>query len=125
MDTVPALRFARAARNLGAAARASGLAVPAFRTPPRVEGARRTIRRYPGGAVVAVQLRGRPFAQVAADMVEGVLVANRVGGEAAAKLRAALCGVVEGDEPPTDERRQAGGLPSPEARVAERQTQAA
>jgi len=90
VETVPALRFAQLARRLGAAARATGLAVPAFRSPPRIAGACRTIRRYPGGAVVSVQLRGRPFEEVAADMVEGVLVANRVSGEAAARLRVAL-----------------------------------
>lgn len=88
--TPPALRFADAARRLSAAARAAGLAVPAFRSPPRLSGAARTIRRYPGGAVVSVQLRGRSFAEVAADMVEGVLVANGVDGEARVRLRTAF-----------------------------------
>ncbi len=51
-------------------------------------GADRTIRRYPGGAVVAVRLRGRPFEAALADMVEGVVVANRLPeGEAAAVRR--------------------------------------
>ncbi|MCZ7528023.1 MAG: hypothetical protein M5U14_17605 [Acidimicrobiia bacterium] len=90
MDAFPALRFARAARLLGAAARASGLAVPAFRSPPRLPGTPRTIRRHPGGAVVSVQLRGRPFDAVVDDMVEGIVVANRLTGEAAARLRASL-----------------------------------
>ena len=75
---LPALRFADAARRLGAAAHEAGLHVPAFRSPPRVPGAARTIRRYPGGAVVSVRLRGRPFAEVVADMVDGVLAANQV-----------------------------------------------
>jgi hypothetical protein len=88
--TPPALRFADAARRLSAAARAVGLAAPAFRSPPRLSGAARTIRRYPGGAVVSVQLRGRSFNEVAADMVEGVLVANGVDGEARVRLRAAF-----------------------------------
>ncbi len=88
--TSPALRFAAAARRLSAAARAAGLASPAFRSPPRLKGAARTIRRYPGGAVVSVQLRGRSFAEVASDMVEGVLVANGVDGEARVRLRAAF-----------------------------------
>ena len=44
---LPALRFADAARRLGAAAHEAGLQVPAFRSPPRVPGAARTIRRYP------------------------------------------------------------------------------
>ena len=64
----PVMRFADAAKRLGAATRAAGLTVPAFRCPPRVPGARRTVRRYPGGAVVSVVLRdhtrmlGSPFA---------------------------------------------------------------
>jgi len=86
----PALRFAEAARLLGAAAHANGLAVPAFRCPPRTAGVMRSIRRYPGGTVVSVRLRGRPFATVVDDMVEGVLVANRVADPDTGRLRAAL-----------------------------------
>ena len=84
------LRFADAAKRLGAATRAAGLSVPAFRCPPRVEGARRTIRRYPGGAVVSVRLRDRPWDDVACDMVEGVVVVNRLEGEAALRVRTGL-----------------------------------
>jgi hypothetical protein len=80
---------------LGAAARAAGLVVPAFRCPPRVAGARRTLRRYPGGAVVAVQVRGRPFAEVADDMVEGVVVVNRLATDAATRMRPVLAEAVE------------------------------
>jgi hypothetical protein len=105
VDAPPALRFARTARALGAAARAAGLTVPAFRCPPRLPGAPRTIRRYAGGAVISVQLRERPFEQVAADMLEGVIVANRLGGEAAARARSALADV--GEAPPTDDARAA------------------
>jgi hypothetical protein len=86
----PALRFAEAARLLGAAAHANGLAVPAFRCPPRTAGAVRTIRRYPGGTVVSVRLRDRPFSTVVDDMVEGVLVANWVAEPDTPRLRAAL-----------------------------------
>jgi hypothetical protein len=85
-----ALLFSQVARRLGAAARAAGLEVPAFRCPPRVAGAQRTLRRYPGGAVVAVQLKGRPFDEVAADMVDGVLRVNRLADEASARLRPVL-----------------------------------
>jgi hypothetical protein len=95
----PALRFADAARRLAAAARGAGLEVPAFRSPPRVKGAARTIRRYPGGAVVSVQLRGRSFADVGADMVEGVLVANAVEGEARVRLRAAFREAIAAEAP--------------------------
>jgi hypothetical protein len=107
----PVVQFADTARRLGAAARAAGLAVPAFRCPPRRPGVSRTVRRHPGGSVVSVLIKGRPFEQVAADMVEGVVVVNRLEGEAATRFRDALL--------------DAAGLPSPEARMAERQTRAA
>jgi hypothetical protein len=87
---LPALRFADVARRLGAAAHEAGLEVPAFRSPPRVPGAARTIRRYPAGAVVSVRLRGRPFAEVVADMVDGVLAANRVPPPDASRVRTRL-----------------------------------
>src|SRR5829696_7442121 len=100
VSELPALRFADAARRLGAAAHEAGLSVPAFRSPPRVPGAARTIRRYPAGAVVSVRLRERPFAEVLADMVDGVLAANRVPPADAAGLRsrlaAGLGGTLEG-----------------------------
>lgn len=106
-----AVRFADTARRLGAEARTRGLTVPAFRSPPRAPGVVRSVRRYPGGAVVSVALRERPFPEVAADMVEGVVVVNRLDGDAANGARHAL--------------RAAAGLPSLEARVVERQTRAA
>ena len=112
MDPTSTERFAQAARRLGAAARAAGLTVPAFRSPPRRPGAPRTIRRLPGGPVVAVALRERAFDDVLVDMVEGVVVANRLGDPAAVRIRRALLDAL--------------GLPlSDLARVAERQTQAA
>jgi hypothetical protein len=125
-DPSPTLRFADAARRLTAAARAAGLSVPAFRSPPRLAGAPRSIRRYPGGTVVSVRLRDRPFGDVAADMVEGVLAANRVAGPAAERLRAALSDAVGGAVDPTGPAPDPGPPTlSPGARVAERQTQAA
>jgi hypothetical protein len=90
MDAAPPIRFAELARRIGAAARAAGLTVPAFRTPPRRSGVARTIRRLPGGPVVAVRLRSRPPADVVADMVEGVVVANALTGDAAGRVRATL-----------------------------------
>src|SRR3954447_9693576 len=87
---LPAMRFADVARCLGAATHAAGLAVPAFRCPPRVPGATRTIRRYPGGAVVSVRLRGRPCDDVVTDMVEGVVAANRVPEADAPRVSATL-----------------------------------
>ena len=94
MDTVPTIRFADLARRLGAAARAAGLVVPAFRTPPRCPGVPRTIRRLPGGPVVAVVVRGRPVDDVLADMIDGVLAANGLAGAGVAQVRAALLSAV-------------------------------
>ena len=113
-----ALAFAQTARQLGAAARAEGLTVPAFRSPPRLQGAVRTVRHYPGGAVISVVLRGRALADVTADMVEGVVRANRLRGDEAGRARAALRDAARRDS--TSDR-----LPSDGARMAERQTQAA
>src|SRR5436853_6745931 len=100
---LPAMRFADVARCLGAATHAAGLAVPAFRCPPRAPGAMRTIRRYPGGAVVSVRLRGRPFAEVVTDMVDGVVAANRVPDADAPRVRASLHAALRGDAAPTTE----------------------
>lgn len=93
-----ALRFAAAARALGVAARARSLVVPGFRSPPRIPGAERTVRRWPGGRVsVAVRLRERPFAAVVADMVEGIVVANGLEGTEATRTRTALWAAVVAD----------------------------
>jgi hypothetical protein len=78
------------------------------------------LRRYPDGAVVSVTLRGRPFDDVVADMVEGLVRVNRLDGEAARRFRGELLHAVT-DEPSAG----SGDLPSPQARMAERQTQAA
>jgi hypothetical protein len=93
------LRFAHAARVLGDATRARGLRVPVFRSPPRIEGVQRTLRRRGGSATVAVRLRQRPWAAVVADMVEGVVVSNGLAGAEADAVRAALWHVVETDFP--------------------------
>ncbi|MCB1015024.1 MAG: hypothetical protein KDB10_07890 [Acidimicrobiales bacterium] len=91
------LRFAAAARSLAHAARRRGLAVPAFRSPPRLVGVDRSIRRRPdGAATVSVRLRGRPWVAVLADMVEGVVVANALSGGAADQCRTAMWSAVEG-----------------------------
>jgi hypothetical protein len=82
--------FAQTARTLAAGTRAAGLLVPAFRTPPKRTDVVRTIRKLPGGAVVAVRVRGRSRADVVGDMVEGVVRANGLDGEAATRLRTTL-----------------------------------
>jgi hypothetical protein len=87
----PSLHFASTVRTLAAAARARGLAVPGFRSPPKLAGADRTIRRYADGAVtVAVVVRGRPFQAVIADLIEGVVIANDLGGADATRTRTHL-----------------------------------
>ena len=116
-DRWPAVRFVAVARRLGSAARSAGLTVPAFRSPPTVPGAVRTLRHFRDGAVIAVALRDRSFDDVIVDMVEGVVRVNRLDPERADDARRDLLGAL-GDEP-------GAGLPSPRARMAERQTQAA
>ncbi len=97
-------RFASAARTLGQAARQRGLVVPGFRSPPRLAGAERTMRRRrDGGVTVAVRMRGRPWVAVLADMIEGVIVTNRLAGADATRARTALWAALE----QTDELRAA------------------
>jgi hypothetical protein len=100
--------FAWASRDLAKAAARLGLVAPSFRSPPAVPGVDRTLRRRHhdgGGAVVAVRLWGRSFADIRADMVDGVLAANGLpqGSVEAARLRALLEEVV----PVPGERRAA------------------
>ena len=91
MVGVSALEFAVLARRLADEARRLGLVPPAFRSPPGVDGPRRAVRRHRGrGATVVVRREGRPAADVAADMVEGVVVANGLDGRRAATCRKAL-----------------------------------
>ena len=94
-DNANTVDFAGAARVLTRAARGAGLIGPSFRCPPRLVGVDRTIRRHADGAIVAVRLRGRPWVAVLADMIEGVVVANRLQPPTADRLRTdlwRLCG---------------------------------
>lgn len=90
MSSPSAVDFAHAARTLGREARRRGLVSPSYRCPPRIVGVDRTLRRHASGAVVAVQLRGRPWVAVVADMIEGVVVANALGPPRADRLRGEL-----------------------------------
>ena len=91
-----ALRFATAVKVLGSTARRLGLVVPAFRSPPRLADADRTLRRTADGrAVVSVRRRGRPWSVVLADLIDGVLVANALVGATAESARSALWGAAE------------------------------
>ena len=101
MGAVSALEFAVLARRLADEARRLGLVPPAFRSPAAADGPLRAVRRHRGqGATVVVRRRGRSTAEVAADMVEGVVVANRLAGPRAAVCRASLAALVgpAGDE---------------------------
>lgn len=84
------LEFATAARSISAAARRIGLVSPGFRTPPRLVGVDRTLRRHPTGATIAVRVRGRPWAAIVADMIDGVIVVNRLDAHRANRVRADL-----------------------------------
>ncbi|HEX2700595.1 MAG TPA: hypothetical protein VHM89_10390 [Acidimicrobiales bacterium] len=89
-------RFWELARRVVAEAQALDLVVPGFRSPPRVAGAVRTVRRQPGGALVAVAWRGRATAAVLSDMVDGVVLVNGLAGQAAAACRRRLWAGVAG-----------------------------
>jgi hypothetical protein len=88
------LRFAHVARSLADAARGQGLRAPTFRSPPRLPGVSRSIVRRGPAVVVAVVLRDRPWPAVVADMVEGVVAANRLAGARADRVRASLWAAV-------------------------------
>lgn len=85
------LDFATAARTLARTARALGLVAPTFRSPPRVAGVDRTIRGAEGRWVtVSVRIADRPLGAIIADMVEGIVVANRLAGPSATRARTVL-----------------------------------
>ena len=91
MPSRPAtVMFAEAARVLAAAARSHGLVAPSFRTPPRLLGLDRTVRRRPQGGSIAVRVRGRPWPAVVADMIDGIVALNRLDSIRANRVRADL-----------------------------------
>ena len=90
------LRFADTARLLTDTLRQGGLVAPTFRSPPRVLGRDRTLRRRGDGTVtIAVRLGGRPFVAVVADMIDGVIRTNELDGPTADEWRRALWSAVE------------------------------
>jgi len=88
------MQFAAAARLLNAESQRFGLDAPSFRSPPRVVGVDRTVRRREHGGVVAVALRDRPFVAVLGDMIEGVIVVNRLVAPVADQVRTALWAIL-------------------------------
>jgi hypothetical protein len=115
------VQFAAAARALAAAARRFGLAAPTFRTPPRLVGLDRTVRRHHRGGVVSVRVRGRPWVAVLADMVDGVVALNRLDARRANRARADLWDAVAGHtstEPRPAPTIPRATIPGPTRRVA-------
>ena len=86
------MKFTAAARVLSQCAAELELVVPGFRSPPRIVGVNRTIRRSPNGegGVVAVRLSDRPFPAAIGDMIEGVVCINRLAPPEADKVRTQL-----------------------------------
>ena len=96
MEFASTVDFAHAARTLSRAARSLGLDAPSFRCPPRLVGIERSIRRRPRGGVVSIRVKNRPLAAVLADMIEGVVVANRLAPPHADGVRTDLWSVMTG-----------------------------
>ena len=86
------MQFTAAARVLAHSAAECGLVVPGFRSPPRIVGVNRTIRRSRTGegGVVAVRLLDRPLAVILGDMIEGVIVINQLNAAQADQVRTFL-----------------------------------
>lgn len=118
-DRPAAVRFAECVRTVSTVAKRARLVAPVYLSPPRLSGVDRSIRRRPGGSVVvAVRLAGRPFAAIQADVVEGVVAANRLEGEPADRFRRSAWAALEGT-PPTRDRRPAHLRAAPDpAKVA-------
>lgn len=84
-------QFSSTVRLLAEEARRAGLAVPGFRSPPRLPGVSRSIRRLPAGAsVVAVAIRGRTTGDILADLIEGIVTCNALEGQEAEAARERL-----------------------------------
>lgn len=92
------LQFARAVRTLSESARLQGLDVPMFRSPPRAPGATRTVRRTRRGATISVAVADRPWTNVLADLIDGIVLVNRLEGGTAIRCRTALWSALERDE---------------------------
>ncbi len=85
-------KFTAAARVLAQRAAELDLVVPGFRSPPRIVGVNRSIRRSRNseGGVVAVRLSDRPFTAAVGDMIEGVIFINRLEPPEADRARTQL-----------------------------------
>lgn len=85
-------KFTAAARVLAQRVGELGLVVPGFRTPPRIVGVNRSLRRSRDGegGVVAVRIADRPFTATIGDMIEGVIVINCLTTAEADRVRTLL-----------------------------------
>ncbi len=86
------MKFTAAARVLAQRVGELDLVVPGFRSPPRIVGVNRTIRRHRNGegGVVAIRLVDRPFTAAVGDMIEGVIVLNQLSPTEADRVRTLL-----------------------------------
>ncbi|MHB8465984.1 MAG: hypothetical protein ACYDH6_09260 [Acidimicrobiales bacterium] len=108
------LTFTTIVRTVAGEARKMGLVVPVFRSPPRLAGCDRTICRRHGDLIVAIRLRDRPFGDVAADVIQAILVCNPLRRGQEMRVRRLLLQAVE-EELCADPRRYPGRV---EVRVA-------
>lgn len=92
MSSSATTKFTAAARVLAQRASELDLVVPGFRSPPRIVGVNRSIRRARDGqgGVVAVRIADRPFTAAVGDMIEGVLCINRLEPAEADRIRTQL-----------------------------------
>ena len=92
MTTTRTTQFTAAARVLAQSAAGLDLVVPGFRSPPRIVGVNRTVRRAQGGigGVVAVRISDRPFTAVIGDMIEGIIRINDLTVPEADRVRTLL-----------------------------------
>lgn len=91
------LAFAHAVRTLSESARLQGLEVPMFRSPPRSPTAVRTVRRTRRGVTISVRVGDRPWTNVLADLVDGIVLVNDLDGRRAIRCRTALWEALERD----------------------------
>ena len=89
--TTNALDFAELARHIVQALAGSDLVVPTFASPPKDPDVDRSIKRRNGSPLVSVRIRARSMADVATDMIEGVVVANNLLDDQATQVRSVLC----------------------------------
>jgi hypothetical protein len=90
IESAPSVRFSVFARAITDAGKCLGLNVPSFRSPPHDGRLDRTLRRHTSGSIVAVRVKDRPFGAVIADLVEGVIVCNRLTQREAGDVRNVL-----------------------------------